>query len=119
MGGHPNSPSPLRKERSNYKAEDEGAQLCVFRIGALCSPLSQHGPLSLPLSPPPLAGVVLGYDGIRWWGILLISVGCAILTAILVWFVVCPRLRKKIESKWAASSPMTANQLRASLSSDP
>ncbi|XP_023692452.2 sodium-dependent phosphate transporter 1-B-like [Paramormyrops kingsleyae] len=47
---------------------------------------------------------LLGYDGIRWWGILLISVGCAILTAILVWFVVCPHLRKKIESQ-VKSSP--------------
>ncbi|XP_048835949.1 sodium-dependent phosphate transporter 1-B-like [Brienomyrus brachyistius] len=47
---------------------------------------------------------LLGYDGIRWWGILLISVGCAILTAIIVWFIVCPHLRKKIESQ-VKSSP--------------
>lgn len=42
---------------------------------------------------------VLGFDKIPWWGILLISLGCALLTAIVVWFIVCPRLKKKIERK--------------------
>uniref|UniRef100_A0A3B3TGC3 Phosphate transporter n=1 Tax=Poecilia latipinna TaxID=48699 RepID=A0A3B3TGC3_9TELE len=41
----------------------------------------------------------LGIDNIPWWGILLISLGCALLTGIVVWFVVCPRLKKKIERK--------------------
>lgn len=40
---------------------------------------------------------VLGFDKIPWWGTLLISLGFALLTAIVVWFVVCPHLKKKIE----------------------
>uniref|UniRef100_A0A8C5H2B0 Phosphate transporter n=1 Tax=Gouania willdenowi TaxID=441366 RepID=A0A8C5H2B0_GOUWI len=42
---------------------------------------------------------MLGFDKIPWWGTLLISLGCAVLTAIIVWFIVCPRLQKKIERK--------------------
>lgn len=34
-----------------------------------------------------------------WWGTLLISMGCSLLTALVVWFIVCPRLKKKIERK--------------------
>lgn len=41
----------------------------------------------------------LGIDEVPWWGILLISLACALLTAIVVWFIVCPRLKKKIERK--------------------
>ncbi|XP_012731854.2 sodium-dependent phosphate transporter 1-B [Fundulus heteroclitus] len=48
---------------------------------------------------------VLGLDKIPWWGILLISLACALLTAIGVWFIVCPRLKKKIERDIKSSSP--------------
>lgn len=40
---------------------------------------------------------VLGFDRVPWWGTLCISLGCAIVTALVVWFVVCPRLEKKIK----------------------
>uniref|UniRef100_A0A6Q2Y2Q1 Phosphate transporter n=1 Tax=Esox lucius TaxID=8010 RepID=A0A6Q2Y2Q1_ESOLU len=42
---------------------------------------------------------MLGFDKVPWWGTLIISLGCGVLTALLVWFVICPRLKKKIESK--------------------
>uniref|UniRef100_A0A8C5H300 Phosphate transporter n=1 Tax=Gouania willdenowi TaxID=441366 RepID=A0A8C5H300_GOUWI len=48
---------------------------------------------------------MLGFDKIPWWGTLLISLGCAVLTAIIVWFIVCPRLQKKIERDMKSSSP--------------
>ncbi|KAM9841316.1 sodium-dependent phosphate transporter 1-B isoform 1-T2 [Aulostomus maculatus] len=48
---------------------------------------------------------MLGFDKIPWWGILLISLGCSLLTAIVVWFIVCPRLKKKIERDIKSSSP--------------
>ncbi|KAL2100441.1 hypothetical protein ACEWY4_004835 [Coilia grayii] len=48
---------------------------------------------------------MLGFDKVPWWGVLLISFGCAILTALIVWFAVCPRLRKKIERENKSSSP--------------
>ncbi|MEQ2262995.1 hypothetical protein XENORESO_001826 [Xenotaenia resolanae] len=48
---------------------------------------------------------VLGFDKIPWWGILLISLACALLTAIVVWFIVCPHLKKKIERDIKSSSP--------------
>ncbi|KAG9270275.1 sodium-dependent phosphate transporter 1-A-like [Astyanax mexicanus] len=41
---------------------------------------------------------MLGFNKVPWWGTLLISLGCALLTAVLVWFVVCPRLKKKVKS---------------------
>ncbi|XP_061116492.1 sodium-dependent phosphate transporter 1-B-like [Conger conger] len=47
---------------------------------------------------------MLGFDRIPWWGTLLISFAFAFLTAIVVWFTVCPHLRKKIE-KMIKSSP--------------
>uniref|UniRef100_A0A8B9L636 Phosphate transporter n=1 Tax=Astyanax mexicanus TaxID=7994 RepID=A0A8B9L636_ASTMX len=40
---------------------------------------------------------VMGFDKLPWWGTLLISIGCAILTGIIVWFAVCPCLKRKIE----------------------
>uniref|UniRef100_A0A8C3ACH0 Phosphate transporter n=1 Tax=Cyclopterus lumpus TaxID=8103 RepID=A0A8C3ACH0_CYCLU len=43
---------------------------------------------------------MLGFDNIPWWGTLLISLGFSVLTALVVWFIVCPRLKKKIERKW-------------------
>ncbi|KAM8873199.1 sodium-dependent phosphate transporter 1-B [Synchiropus picturatus] len=48
---------------------------------------------------------MLGFDKIPWWGTLLISLGCSLVTAIIVWFVVCPRLKKKIERDAKSSSP--------------
>uniref|UniRef100_A0A671YFU6 Phosphate transporter n=1 Tax=Sparus aurata TaxID=8175 RepID=A0A671YFU6_SPAAU len=48
---------------------------------------------------------MLGFDKIPWWGILLISLGVSVLTAVLVWFIVCPRLKKKIERDIKSSSP--------------
>ncbi|XP_067105833.1 sodium-dependent phosphate transporter 1-B [Osmerus mordax] len=48
---------------------------------------------------------MLGFDKVRWWGTLLISLGLAALTAVMVWFVVCPRLKKKIERENKSSSP--------------
>ncbi|XP_078480578.1 sodium-dependent phosphate transporter 1 [Lampetra planeri] len=42
---------------------------------------------------------------IPWWGILLITSGCSLLTAVVVWFIVCPRLKKKIERDLKSSSP--------------
>uniref|UniRef100_A0A671PEF2 Phosphate transporter n=1 Tax=Sinocyclocheilus anshuiensis TaxID=1608454 RepID=A0A671PEF2_9TELE len=41
---------------------------------------------------------MLGFDRIPWWGTLLISLGCALLTAAVVWFIVCPLLKKKMKT---------------------
>ncbi|KAM9313479.1 sodium-dependent phosphate transporter 1 [Gastrophryne carolinensis] len=40
---------------------------------------------------------MLGFDKIPLWGVILISVGCAVICAVVVWFFICPRMRKKIE----------------------
>ncbi|KAM7392975.1 hypothetical protein PAMA_007883 [Pampus argenteus] len=48
---------------------------------------------------------MLGFDKVPWWGILLISLAFSVLTAIGVWFIVCPRLKKKIERDMKSSSP--------------
>lgn len=48
---------------------------------------------------------MLGFDKIPWWGTLLISMGFSLLTAIVVWFFVCPHLKKKIERDIKSSSP--------------
>ncbi|XP_019937679.1 sodium-dependent phosphate transporter 1-B [Paralichthys olivaceus] len=48
---------------------------------------------------------MLGFDKIPWWGILLISLGCSVLTGLVVWFIVCPHLKKKIERDMKSSSP--------------
>ncbi|KAL4660821.1 sodium-dependent phosphate transporter 1-B-like [Arapaima gigas] len=47
---------------------------------------------------------LLGFDRIQWWGTLLISLACALITAIIVWLFVSPRLKKKIECE-VKSSP--------------
>lgn len=55
-----------------------------------------------PLGPfPPVndGTAVLGFDKLPWWGVLLISIGLALIIALIVWFAVCPRLKKKIECK--------------------
>lgn len=48
---------------------------------------------------------MLGFDKLPWWGVLLISIGFGIITALIVWFAVCPRLKKKIECEVKSSSP--------------
>ncbi|XP_034564889.1 sodium-dependent phosphate transporter 1-B [Notolabrus celidotus] len=48
---------------------------------------------------------MLGFDKVPWWGTLLISLGLSVVTAIVVWFIVCPRLKKKIEGDIKAASP--------------
>ncbi|XP_068429572.1 sodium-dependent phosphate transporter 1-B [Clinocottus analis] len=48
---------------------------------------------------------MLGFDKIPWWGTLLISLGLSVVTAIVVWFIVCPQLKKKIERDLKSSSP--------------
>ncbi|XP_048368794.1 sodium-dependent phosphate transporter 1 [Sphaerodactylus townsendi] len=42
---------------------------------------------------------LLGFDKIPLWGIILISSGSAVLCALIVWFFVCPRMKKKIEKE--------------------
>ncbi|KAL2092665.1 hypothetical protein ACEWY4_012463 [Coilia grayii] len=51
---------------------------------------------------------MLGFDHVPWWGTILISLGCALLTAIIVWMLVCPRLRKKIKRETASNPCETA-----------
>ncbi|XP_031705161.1 sodium-dependent phosphate transporter 1-A [Anarrhichthys ocellatus] len=46
---------------------------------------------------------MLGFDGVPWWGTLCIALGCGFITALVVWFVVCPYLKKKIERETAAA----------------
>lgn len=66
----------------------------VFKIAFLYLPLC----VCLILSMAP-GHSVLGFDKIPWWGTLLISLGFSLLTATVVWFIVCPRLKKKIARK--------------------
>uniref|UniRef100_S4R668 Phosphate transporter n=1 Tax=Petromyzon marinus TaxID=7757 RepID=S4R668_PETMA len=40
---------------------------------------------------------VLGFHFVQTWIIALITVGISIITGILVWFCVCPRMKKRIE----------------------
>uniref|UniRef100_H3CE65 Phosphate transporter n=1 Tax=Tetraodon nigroviridis TaxID=99883 RepID=H3CE65_TETNG len=40
---------------------------------------------------------LLGFGWIPWWGTLCISLGCAAITAVLVWLFVCPYLKKKMK----------------------
>ncbi|XP_061449058.1 sodium-dependent phosphate transporter 1 [Rhineura floridana] len=40
---------------------------------------------------------LLGFDKLPVWGIVLISAGSAVACALVVWFFVCPRMKKKIE----------------------
>ncbi|KAM6389805.1 sodium-dependent phosphate transporter 1-like [Rhynochetos jubatus] len=42
---------------------------------------------------------LLGFDKLPLWGILLISAGSAVVCALVVWFFVCPRMKKKIEQE--------------------
>uniref|UniRef100_A0A8U8BXI9 Phosphate transporter n=1 Tax=Geospiza parvula TaxID=87175 RepID=A0A8U8BXI9_GEOPR len=43
---------------------------------------------------------LLGFDKLPLWGILLISAGSAVVCALVVWFFVCPRMKKKIDRKY-------------------
>ncbi|XP_068608833.1 sodium-dependent phosphate transporter 1-B [Brachionichthys hirsutus] len=58
---------------------------------------------------------MLGFDKVPWWGTLLISLGCSLLTGIVVWFVVCPRLKKKIERDIKSSSPSESPLMKREL----
>ncbi|XP_063050725.1 sodium-dependent phosphate transporter 1-A [Engraulis encrasicolus] len=51
---------------------------------------------------------MLGFNRVPWWGTILISLGFAVLTALIVWFIVCPRLRKKIKPEAVANPIQTA-----------
>ncbi|XP_055730560.1 sodium-dependent phosphate transporter 1-B-like [Salvelinus fontinalis] len=62
---------------------------------------------------------MLGFDKIPWWGTLLISLACGVLTALLVWFIVCPRLKKKIERKIKSSSPSESPLMKRELREGP
>ncbi|TRY68029.1 hypothetical protein DNTS_003621, partial [Danionella cerebrum] len=55
---------------------------------------------------------MLGFDKLPWWGVLLISIGFGMFTAIFVWFAVCPRLKKKIECH---SYPLISLRLKREL----
>uniref|UniRef100_A0A8C5B610 Phosphate transporter n=1 Tax=Gadus morhua TaxID=8049 RepID=A0A8C5B610_GADMO len=48
---------------------------------------------------------MLGFDNFPWWVTLLISLGFSLVTALVVWFIVCPFLKRKIERDLKASSP--------------
>ncbi|XP_061408911.1 sodium-dependent phosphate transporter 2-like isoform X2 [Lethenteron reissneri] len=44
---------------------------------------------------------LLGFHYVQTWIIALITVGISIITGVLVWFCVCPRMKKRIERKKA------------------
>ncbi|XP_051924552.1 sodium-dependent phosphate transporter 1-A isoform X2 [Hippocampus zosterae] len=46
---------------------------------------------------------MLRFDRVPWWGTLCISIGCGVITALVVWFNVCPRLKRKIQQKLGAA----------------
>ncbi|XP_063788018.1 sodium-dependent phosphate transporter 1 [Pseudophryne corroboree] len=46
---------------------------------------------------------LLGFDKIPLWGVILISVGCAVICALVVWFFICPRMKRKIEREKKSS----------------
>ncbi|KAF3696030.1 Sodium-dependent phosphate transporter 1-A Solute carrier family 20 member 1-A [Channa argus] len=46
---------------------------------------------------------LLGFDRVPWWGTLGITLSFGFITALIVWFVVCPRLKKKIKRETAAA----------------
>ncbi|XP_023598582.1 sodium-dependent phosphate transporter 1 isoform X2 [Trichechus manatus latirostris] len=46
---------------------------------------------------------LLGFDRLPLWGTILISVGCAVFCALIVWFFVCPRMKRKIEREIKSS----------------
>ncbi|KAJ6658728.1 hypothetical protein lerEdw1_019888 [Lerista edwardsae] len=46
---------------------------------------------------------LLGLDKIPLWGIILISIGSAVICALVVWFWVCPRMKRKIDQEIKSS----------------
>ncbi|XP_076989813.1 sodium-dependent phosphate transporter 1 [Tamandua tetradactyla] len=46
---------------------------------------------------------LLGFDKLPLWGTVLVSVGCALFCALVVWFSVCPRMKRKIEREIRSS----------------
>lgn len=46
---------------------------------------------------------LLGFDKIPLWGMIVISVGSSVICALVVWFFICPRLKKKIEREIKSS----------------
>uniref|UniRef100_A0A8C4R4A0 Phosphate transporter n=2 Tax=Eptatretus burgeri TaxID=7764 RepID=A0A8C4R4A0_EPTBU len=48
---------------------------------------------------------LIGLDVFPLWAILLISIACSLICAVIVWFVICPRLKKKIEKRKAEQLP--------------
>ncbi|NXP72011.1 S20A1 protein, partial [Ramphastos sulfuratus] len=58
---------------------------------------------------------LLGFDKLPLWGILLISAGSAIVCALVVWFFVCPRMKKKIERE-IKSSPSESPLMEKNIS---
>ncbi|NXT28236.1 S20A1 protein, partial [Syrrhaptes paradoxus] len=55
-----------------------------------------------------------GFNKLPLWGILLISAGSAVVCALVVWFLVCPRMKKKIEREIKCSpseSPLMEKNL--------
>ncbi|XP_062995570.1 sodium-dependent phosphate transporter 1 [Elgaria multicarinata webbii] len=46
---------------------------------------------------------LLGFDKLPVWGMVLISAGSAVVCALIVWFIVCPRMKKKIEQEIKSS----------------
>ncbi|NWX21687.1 S20A1 protein, partial [Aegotheles bennettii] len=58
---------------------------------------------------------LLGFDKVPLWGILLISVGSAAGCALGVWFLVCPRMKKKIDRE-IKSSPSESPLMEKNIS---
>ncbi|XP_014462565.1 sodium-dependent phosphate transporter 1 [Alligator mississippiensis] len=63
---------------------------------------------------------LLGFDKLPLWGIILISAGSAVVCALVVWFFVCPRMKKKIDRE-IKSSPSESPLMdkKDSLKEDP
>lgn len=94
--------------------------LCITYVMALAGPTSWPPWMKLQNSVPHVGIIggdgfhmylfffslpVLGFDKVPLWGIVLISVGCAVICAVIVWFVICPRMKKKIERECLMSLP--------------
>ncbi|XP_005988250.1 sodium-dependent phosphate transporter 1-B [Latimeria chalumnae] len=43
------------------------------------------------------AGPVLGLEKVQTWIAFVIALPCAVLSGLIVWFIVCPRMKRKIE----------------------
>ncbi|XP_061624680.1 sodium-dependent phosphate transporter 1-A isoform X2 [Phyllopteryx taeniolatus] len=62
---------------------------------------------------------MLGFDRLPWWGTLCISLGCGVVTALLVWFVVCPRLKRKIKRAAPCEAPLMEKNAQAVAAASP